>query len=150
MNRTLLMGRLTKDPVITKSGDKTTAKFTLAVERRGAGATTTADFISCVAFGKNGDFAEKFLKKGMRILLEGRILTGNYTDKTGKTVYTTEVCADAFEFCESKNTATINESVSDMPMNAGFAPVTPKDSMPFVNIPSGLDEDLPFAPPTGR
>lgn len=99
MNSTILMGRLTKDPTITYTTDnKAVAKFTLAVDRIGEG----ADFISCVAFGKTAEIVEKYITKGTKILLNGRIQTGSYTNKDNVKVYTTDVIANNIEFCESK------------------------------------------------
>ena len=99
MNSTILMGRLTKDPTITFTADsKAVAKFTLAVDRIGEG----ADFISCVAFGKTAEIVEEYITKGTKILLNGRIQTGSYTNKDNVKVYTTDVIANNIEFCESK------------------------------------------------
>lgn len=104
-NKVILTGRLTKDPEVRYSQGENAmciARYNLAVDRRGK--DKEADFISCVAFGKTGEFAEKYLKKGMKILISGRIQTGNYTDKeSGKKVYTTDVVVEEHEFCESKN-----------------------------------------------
>ena len=102
MNKVILCGRLTKDPDVRYSkGEKSTAiaRYSLAVDRYGEG----ADFPSCVALGKNGEFAEKYLKKGMKILVEGRIQTGSYKNKDGQTVYTTDVIVDRHEFVEKKS-----------------------------------------------
>ena len=109
MNKVIICGRLTKDPDIRwTQGENSTcvARYTLAVDRKySKGEEKQADFISCVAFGKSGEFAEKYLKKGTKILITGRIQTGSYTDKeTGKTVYTTDVVAEEHEFVESKKT----------------------------------------------
>ena len=99
MNNAILMGRLTKEPTITHTTDgKAVAKFTLAVDRIGEG----ADFISCVAFGKTAEIVEKYIVKGTKILLNGRIQTGSYTNKDNVKVYTTDVIANNIEFCESK------------------------------------------------
>lgn len=100
MNRAILMGRLTKDPEIraTQNGDSI-ARYTLAVDRRGDG----TDFIRCVTFKKSAEFAEKYLKKGMKICVTGRIQTGSYTNKDGTKVYTTDVIVDDQEFAENKN-----------------------------------------------
>ena len=104
MNKVILCGRLTKDPDVRYSQGENAmciARYNLAVDRRGK--DKEADFISCVAFGKTGEFAEKYLKKGMKIIVSGRIQTGNYTDKeSGKKVYTTDVVVEEHEFCESK------------------------------------------------
>ena len=107
MNKVVLCGRLTKDPEVRYiQGENATcvARYTLAVDRKySKGEEKQADFISCVAFGKAGEFVEKYLKKGTKILITGRIQTGNYTDKeTGKKVYTTDVVAEEHEFVEGK------------------------------------------------
>lgn len=110
MNKVILMGRLTRDPNVTYSnngGDSTAvARYTLAVDRRmckdAASYQPTADFISCVAFGKSGEFAEKYLKQGTKIAITGRIQTGSYTNKDGQKVYTTDVVVEEQEFAESK------------------------------------------------
>ena len=109
MNKVILVGRLTRDPNVTyTSGNEPmcVARYTLAVDRRGrrndSGDQPTADFIGIVAFGRDGEFAEKYLRKGTRILVEGRIQTGNYTNKEGQKVYTTDVVVEDQEFCESK------------------------------------------------
>lgn len=127
MNKAILMGRLTKDPEVRYAGDNNMAiaRYTLAVGRRGKKDET--DFITCKAFGKSGEFAEKYLKKGTKIVVTGRIQTGSYNDKDGKKVYTTEVIVEEHEFCESKKDATQTEAPSDE----------------FMNVPEGIDE-LPF------
>lgn len=99
MNQVVLIGRLTKEPDIRK-GDTNVARYTLAVDRRGEG----ADFISCVTFGGGADFAEKYLHKGTKIAVSGRIQTGSYTNKEGQKVYTTDVVVSNHEFAESKQT----------------------------------------------
>ena len=103
MNKVCLCGRLTKDPDVRYSqGENSTciARYSLAVDRRGK--EKEADFISCVAFGKSGEFAEKYLKKGTKILVSGRIQTGSY-EKDGKKVYTTDVVVEEHYFCEGKS-----------------------------------------------
>lgn len=131
MNKTILCGRLCADPEVRYGGqDNSTAvaRYSLAVDRVGAKeGQPSADFISCVAFGKSADFAEKYLKKGMKILVEGRIQTGSYTNKEGQKIYTTDVIIDRHEFVESKGNATPAES---------------NDS--FVNIPANIDDEIPF------
>lgn len=131
MNKTILMGRLTKDAEIRYNGDKGVARFTLAVDRRfkREGDEQTADFISCVAFGKTAEFLEKFGNKGTKFITEGRIQTGSYTNKDGQKVYTTDVVVENVEFAESKNT------------NSQPAPQTDADG--FIN-PDDIDEELPF------
>lgn len=141
MNKVILMGRLTKDPEVRWSqGNEpmAIARYTLAVDRRGnRDAEQTADFINCVAFGRNGEFAEKYLKKGVKIAVTGRIQTGSYTNNNGQKVYTTEVVAEEHEFCESKQ-----GGVADG-MSKINAPIE-TDSQGFMNIPDGLEEELPF------
>ena len=109
MNNVTLMGRLTRDPDVRyTNGENSTciARYTLAVDRRvRAGQERQADFISCVAFGKSGEFAEKYLRKGTKIVLTGHIQTGSYTNKDGQKIFTTDVVADNQEFAESRNTA---------------------------------------------
>lgn len=146
MNKVILMGRLTRDPEVRYSqGEQATAvaRYTVAVDRRFKrdGDQQTADFISCVAFGRQGEFAEKYLRKGTKIVVTGRIQTGSYTNKDGQKVYTTEVVAEDHEFAESKAAASEN--------NGGFAPSDrPSPSVAagdgFMNIPDGIDEELPF------
>lgn len=128
MNKAILMGRLTKDPEVRYSQNgsetKAVAKYALAVDRRGA--DNVADFINITAFGKAAEFAEKYLHKGMKILVTGHIQTGSYTNKDGVKVYTTDVIAEDQEFCEKK---------TDAP-----APV--EENRDFENIES--EEDIPF------
>ena len=139
MNKVELMGRLTKDPEVrhsTGSDAMAISRYTLAVPRRSS--TGGTDFISVVAFGKSAEFAEKYLKKGTKIVLVGRIMTGSYTNKEGNTVYTTEVVAEEQEFAESKSVGTAGEQ-----QNAVSEPqVTVNDG--FVSIPEGMDADMPF------
>lgn len=142
MNKVILMGRLTKDPEIRYSqGDNSMAiaRYTLAADRRfkRSGDEQTADFINCVAFGKTAEFAEKYLNKGTKIVLVGRIQTGSYTNKDGQRVYTTEVVVEEIEFAESKN-----NSVSNDTRTSNSTATANND---FMNIPDGIDEELPFA-----
>ena len=142
MNIVILMGRLTKDPSITYTqGAEPTciARYTLAVDRRGKKQDNqqTADFISCVAFKNNAEFAEKYLRQGTKIAVEGRIQTGSYTNKDGQKVYTTDVIVDSQEFAESKSTSNASYTTPSRP-----EPSTSGDG--FVNIPDGLDDELPF------
>ena len=107
MNKVILMGRLTRDPDYRQPADDSStsiAKYTLAVDRRAVrNGDQTADFISCVTFGKNADFAEKYLKQGTKVAVIGRIQTGSYTDRNGNKVYTTDVVVEDHEFAESKS-----------------------------------------------
>ena len=145
MNKVILMGRLTKDPEVRYSqgeGSLAIARFSLAVDRRRTGNNAdgqTADFINIVAFGKLGEFAEKYLHKGTKVTLSGRIQTGSYTNKDGVKVYTTDVIADDIEFAESKNSAGNDGGFSG---NSMSQPISAGDG--FMNIPDGIDEELPF------
>ena len=148
MNKVILMGRLTRDPEVRYSqGENPTAiaRYTLAVDRRFSRNNSdgqTADFISCVAFGRSGEFAEKYLRKGTKIALTGRIQTGSYVNRDGVKVYTTEVVVEDQEFAESKNAAAGNSDGGySMPVSRP-EPSAPGDG--FMNIPDGIDEELPF------
>ncbi len=114
MNKVILMGRLTKEPTVTYTQGQeqmAIARYNLAVDRpRGKDREQTADFISCVAFSKNGEFAEKYLHKGTKIIVEGRIQTGSYTNKEGAKVYTTDVVVEHHEFAESKGSNQSNNA----------------------------------------
>ena len=149
MNRVILMGRLTRDPNISYSqgGDNMAiARFTLAVDRRGRRQDGTdqqnADFISCVAFGRQAEFAEKYLRQGTKIAVTGRIQTGSYTNREGQKVYTTDVVLDDIEFAESKNAQGGGESNYSYQAPSRPAPSAAGDG--FMNIPDGIDEELPF------
>ena len=159
MNKVILMGRLTRDPDIRYSaGENSTAvaRYTLAVDRRfKRDGDQSADFISCVAFGRSAEFAEKYFHQGIRIVVSGRIQTGSYTNRDGNKVYTTDVVVEDQEFAESKNASAEN--------SAGFTPSyqqpsyqqpsyqqpsapspAPASADGFMNIPDGIDEELPF------
>ena len=149
MNRVILMGRLTRDPNISYSqgGDNMAiARFTLAVDRRGrrqdGGNEPTADFIGCVCFGRQAEFAEKYLRQGTKVAVTGRIQTGSYTNKDGQRVYTTDVVLDDIEFAESKNTQGGSDSNYSYQAPSRPAPSAAGDG--FMNIPDGIDEELPF------
>lgn len=141
MNRVILCGRLTRDPEIrysqTASGSMTVAKYTLAVDRTfKKEGEQAADFINCIAFGKNGEFAEKYLHQGTKIIVEGRWQTGNHTNKDGQKVYTNDCVVERHEFCENRANQQ-NNSNGIMGGNAS------SDS--FMSIPDGVaDEGLPF------
>jgi single-strand DNA-binding protein len=145
MNKVILMGRLTRDPDIrTATGENTMtiARYTLAVDRRTRKTDTnepTADFISCVAFGKAAEFAEKYFHQGMRVLITGRIQTGSYTNKDGQKVYTTDVIIDEQEFADSRAAGQVNSTGIE---------ASQADSMPgdgFMNLPVGVEDDgIPF------
>ena len=149
MNKVILMGRLTRDPEVRYSqGERAMAiaRYTLAVDRRGRrggndDSAQTADFITCVAFDRSGEFAEKYLHQGTKVVVTGRIQTGSYTNRDGQKVYTTEVIVEDQEFAESKN-ASGGEG--------GYRPAerpAPSSAIGdgFMNIPDGVeDEGLPF------
>lgn len=135
MNKVILMGRLTKDPDVRYSQGENSmaiARFSLAVDRRGKQEGQNADFIGCVAFGRSGEFAEKYLHKGTKVVLAGRIQTGSYTNKDNQKVYTTDIVAEEIEFAESKGS------------NNNDVPQPMADGDDFMSIPDGLDEELPF------
>lgn len=108
MNTVILMGRLTKDPQVAKRGETKVARYTLAVDRRTK--EKEADFISCVCFGRSADFAEMYLHQGTKVVVEGRIQTGSYTNKDGQKIYTTDVVVNSHEFAESKQSRSEAES----------------------------------------
>ena len=154
MNRVILMGRLTRDPEVRYSqGERSMAiaRYTLAVDRRGRrsqsqdGAEQTADFIPCVAFDRAGEFAERYFRQGMRVLISGRIQTGSYTNRDGQKVYTTEVIVDDQEFADSKGAAA--DMGGSRPAAAPAERPAPASAIGdgFMNIPDGVeDEGLPF------
>ena len=145
MNKVVLVGRLTRDPEVRYSqGDNATAvaRYTLAVDRRfRRDGEPTADFIPCVIFGRSAEFAEKYFRQGLKIAVTGRIQTGSYTNRDGVKVYTTEVVVEEQEFAESKNASSANtQSYQTAP-----APAPSADAGDgFMNIPDGIDEELPF------
>ena len=151
MNKVILMGRLTRDPDIRYSqGENSTAvaRYTLAVDRRfRRDGGQDADFISCVAFGRTAEFAEKYFHQGIKIAITGRIQTGSYTDKDGRKVYTTDVVVEEQEFAESKNAA--GSGASYQPSAPSYQPSPAPSPAPvsadgFMNIPDGIEEELPF------
>ena len=160
MNKVILMGRLTRDPDIRYTQGENSmavARYTLAVDRRraaNADGQREADFISCVAFGRQAEFAERYLHQGTKIAATGRIQTGSYTNKDGQKVYTTDVVAEDLEFAESKaaseNRGTgsygggSNASKSSAQQSAASS-AAGEGFEGFMNIPEGIeDEGLPF------
>jgi len=142
MNKVILMGRLTRDPEVRYSqGDSqmTIARFSLAVDRRfkKQGDTVTADFFNCTAFGKQGEFVEKYLKQGIKILLTGHIQNDNYTNKEGQKVYAIQIIVEELEFAESKSSQGSNDNSQPSQGEA--------DADGFMNIPDSIDSTLPFA-----
>lgn len=134
MNKVILMGRLTRDPEVRYTqGDEPVAiaRYNLAVDRKyKKEGEQTADFISCVAFGKNGQFAEKYFHKGMKIAITGRIQTGSYTNQKGDKVYTTDIVVEEHYFAESKGDSQTKAQ--------------PEPDTGFVAVPDGIENDLPF------
>ena len=163
MNKAILMGRLTRDPEIRYTqGDNPMciARYTLAVDRRfnrNNDDGNNADFIPCICFGKSAEFVEKYLLKGTKMAVTGRIQTGSYTNRDGVKVYTTEVVVEEQEFAESKNALSAGSGVSSgntgadrreagSRSNSQQASAKSNDPMDgFMNIPDGIDEELPFA-----
>lgn len=142
MNKVVLMGRFTRDPDVRYTrGERAmaVANYTLAVDRRGKRSQegeANADFIQCTAFDKAGEFAEKYFRQGMRVLISGRIQTGSYTDRDGRKVYTTQVIIEEQEFADSKGAG------GEKGQKSQQANV---DADGFMNIPDGVeDEGLPF------
>ena len=132
MNKVLLLGRLCKDTEVKGDGDKKVARYTLAVDRKySKGEEKQADFINCVCFGKSAEFAEKYLKKGTKISLCGRIQTGSYTNKDGQKVYTTDVIVEEQEFAESKSASENNSTPASA--DGDFMEISPDSlsDMPF-------------------
>ena len=149
MNKVILMGRLTRDPEVRYSAGENAiaiARFTLAVDRRfRRDGEATADFISCVAFGRSAEFAEKYFRQGLKIVVSGRIQTGSYTNREGQKVYTTEVVVEEQEFAESK-AASDSYAASRPQQNAAPSMPAPGAASAggFMNSPDGIDEELPF------
>ena len=148
MNKVILMGRLTRDPEVRySSGENATAiaRYTIAVNRRyNRDGEQSADFISCVAFGKLGEFAEKYFRQGIKVTVSGRIQTGSYTNRDGQKVYTTDVVIEEQEFAESKNSSG-NMAAQPAAPSAPSTPARSNTGDGFMNIPDGIDdEELPF------
>lgn len=144
MNKVILMGRLTRDPEVRYgSGENSTAvaRYTIAVDRRfKRDGEQNADFIGCVAFGRNAEFAEKYLRQGTKIVLTGRIQTGSYTNRDGQKVYTTDIVVEEQEFAESKAATAGNGG-----QNNYSRPAAAADAEGFMNISDGIDDELPFS-----
>ncbi len=147
MNKVILMGRLVADPEVryTQKDNGTSgcvARYRLAVNRQyNKNGEQQADYFNCVGFGKTGEFAEKYLKKGSKILITGRLQSGSYTNKDGATTYTTDVIVEAHEFCESKGSASGNAGGVSQEIPA---PMTQQEAGGFMDVPDGYDEELPF------
>ncbi len=148
MNKVILMGRLTRDPEVRYSqgaSQTTVARFSIAVDRRfKRDGEPDADFFNCTAFGKQAEFIERYLRKGVKVVTSGRIQNDNYTNKDGQTVYSVRVMVEEIEFAESKNASANN---GDNGYNGGGSSSAPAPSGAgdgFMNIPDGIDEELPF------
>lgn len=143
MNKVILMGRLTRNPEVRYgAGENSTAvaRYTIAVERRfKRDGEQSADFIGCVAFGRNAEFAEKYLRQGTKILLTGRIQTGSYTNRDGQKVYTTDIVVEEQEFAENKAAGNGGQNNYSRPSAAT------SDTDGFMTIPDGIDDELPFS-----
>ena len=139
MNKVILIGRLTKDPEVRYSQGNTStaiARYTLAVDRRfKKDNEPSADFINCVVFGKAAEFTEKYLTKGSKIAVTGRIQTGSYTNKDGQTVYTTDIVVEEQEFAESKGSGS-SEGHTAKPAAS--------NNTSFMDIPDSMESELPF------
>ena len=148
MNKVILMGRLTRYPEVRYSqGESSTAvaRYTLAVDRRFKrnNDDQTADFIGCVAFGRSAEFAEKYFRQGLKVVVTGRIQTGSYTNRDGQKVYTTDVVVEDQEFAESKAASDANAGRYQAAPAPAPAPMSDVGDG-FMNIPDGIDEELPF------
>ncbi len=154
MNKVILMGRLTRDPEVrytqSRNGDQMAiARFSIAVDRRFArgnsqdGNDATADFFNCTAFGRQGEFVEKYLKQGTKIVVIGRIENDNYTNKNGEKVYSVRVIAEEIEFAESKAASQGSGQGGYQPQAAAPAPQN-ASADDFMSIPDGIENDLPF------
>lgn len=136
MNKIILIGRLVREPETRYTGETAVARYTLAVDRKfKKDGDATVDFINCVAFGKAGEFADKYFGKGTKVAVVGRLQVGSYTNKDGQKVNTADVIVEEQEFAESKSN------------NQQTAPVAPKpitDTDGFLTIPDGVQEELPF------
>ena len=152
MNKVILMGRLTRDPEVRYSqgaSQTAVARFSIAVDRRfKREGEPDADFFNCTAFGKQAEFIERYLRKGVKVVVCGRIQNDNYTNKEGQMVYSVRVMVDEIEFAESKNASANN---GDSGYNGGgymgganSAPAPSGAGDGFMNIPDGIDEELPF------
>ena len=143
MNKVILMGRLTRDPEVSSSTTGTTfARYSIAVDRRfKREGEPDADFFNCTSFGKQAEFVERYLKKGTKVVVTGRIQNDNYTNKEGQKVYSVRIMVEEIEFAESKNASSdggsYNSGSSSQGSNGG--------GNDFMNIPDGLVEELPFS-----
>lgn len=140
MNKWIGMGRLTRDPEVRYSqSGSVVANFSVAIDRRyKRDGETTADFFNCTAFGKTGEFVEKYLRKGIKVVIEGELQNNNYEDKNGTKHYSVQIIVNQIEFAESKSSQANSNDTAEPEANV------PADDG-FMNIPDGIDEELPFA-----
>ena len=140
MNKWSGMGRLTRDPEVRYSqSGSAVANFSVAIDRRyKRDGETTSDFFNCTAFGKTGEFVEKYLRKGIKVVIEGELQNNNYEDKNGTKHYSVQIIVNQIEFAESKSSQANSNDTAEPEANA------PADDG-FMNIPDGIDEELPFA-----
>ena len=145
MNKVILMGRLTRDPEVRYSQSESStaiARFSLAVDRRfKRDGEATADFFNCTAFGKQGEFVERYLKQGTKVVVCGRVQNDNYTNKNGEKVYSVQIMVEEIEFAESKASSSQGGDFGLPAQTVSQTPEAPKDG--FMNIPAGFEE-LPF------
>ncbi|MCR5639837.1 MAG: single-stranded DNA-binding protein [Lachnospiraceae bacterium] len=144
MNKVIMMGRLTRDPEVRYGGANNTAvaRYSIAVDRRfKREGQPTADFFNCTSFGKQGEFVEKYLRKGTKVVIEGELQNDNYTNKEGQMVYGMRIIVNSVEFAESKNSSAASSDFggNDMPAPTADA------GDGFMNIPDGIEDELPFA-----
>ena len=148
MNKVILMGRLTRDPEVRYSAGENAlaiARYTLAVDRRfRRDGEATADFINCVSFGRTAEFAEKYYRQGLKIVVSGRIQTGSYTNRDGQKVYTTEVVVEEQEFAESKAAQNGNTQNGSSTRNEPRQAPASDPGDGFMDIPDAIEEELPF------
>ena len=153
MNKIILMGRLTRDPEVRYSqgaSQTAVARFSVAVDRRfKREGEPDADFFNCTSFGKQAEFVERYLHKGTKVVLSGRVQNDNYTNKDGQMVYSVRIMVDEIEFAESKNSVNGGNG-GGYNNGGGFGGGNSNMSTPsgavdgFMNIPDGIDEELPF------
>ena len=141
MNKVILMGRLTRDPEVSSSTTGTTfARYSIAVDRKfKRDGEPDADFFNCTSFGKQAEFVERYLKKGTKVVVSGRIQNDNYTNKEGQKVYGVRIMVEDIEFAESKNAS------SDGSFSSGSSQGSSNGGNDFLNVPDGLVEELPFS-----
>lgn len=146
MNKVILLGRLVREPETRYSGandSMAVCRYTLAVDKKfKKDGEATADFINCISFGKTAEFAEKYFAKGLRVAVSGRIQTGSYTNRDGQKVYTTDVVVEEHEIAQSRSEASNQQDSNRQPE---ISPYGKDKDNGFMNIPDGIDDELPFS-----